>query len=101
VLDVTGVGSLLISDRAVLAARAATLVDLGRMSEALDLSAAALLARGEDAWSGIDVLRVRGDVLSAAGLDLEARRVWSEALTQVDAMGIEALRAPLEQRLAG
>jgi class 3 adenylate cyclase/tetratricopeptide (TPR) repeat protein len=96
-LDGPTAGGMLMSEREVLAARASALVDLGRLAEAQECSTRALTAPGEDAWSQIQALVVRGDVLAAGGDDPCA--VWHQALDCVESTGIEALRPAVADRL--
>ena len=93
-------GWMLVSERAVVSARAQALGDLGRYDEALEAAAASLLAKGEDAWSAIEARRVRGDLLARTGHRDAAVESWTEALDLVKLTGLEGLRRYLEARLA-
>jgi class 3 adenylate cyclase/tetratricopeptide (TPR) repeat protein len=70
---------MLTTEREVCAAHAWTLLDLGRVPEALAVALAGVHAAGEDLWSEISVQACLGDCWMAQGAQDQGRRAYAEA----------------------
>jgi tetratricopeptide (TPR) repeat protein len=92
---------LLFSRRQALAHRAGTLVDLGRVAEALEVAQEAVATPAEDVRSEVLALRALGTALRANGEDEEATKAIERALEVARSTGQTSEVAATERLLAG
>ncbi len=100
-LSATSGPALLFPRRQALAHRAGTLLDLGRVPEALVAAREAVATRAEDVRSEVLALRALGAALRASGDPGQAREVLGQALTAARSAGMRAEVAVTERLLVG
>ncbi|MCW2667239.1 MAG: adenylate/guanylate cyclase with repeat, partial [Frankiales bacterium] len=100
-LDNTSAPALLFPRRQALAHRAGTLLDLGRVEEALATAREAMASSSEDARSRVLALRAYGAALRAAGSGERAVEVLQEALDLARTLGQPSEVVLSERVLAG
>ncbi len=100
-LDNTSAPALLFPRRQALAHRAGTLLDLGRVDEALATAREAMASTSEDARSRVLALRAYGAALRAAGHADRAREVLQEAVEAARGLGQRSEVEISERVLAG
>jgi class 3 adenylate cyclase/tetratricopeptide (TPR) repeat protein len=99
-LAVEGGPALLFPRRQALAHRAGTLLQLGRVEEAVAAARDAVAMPGEDVRSQVLALRALGSALRAAGQEDEARVAYEQALTAATSTGQRSEIAATERALA-
>ena len=95
------VPALLFPRRQALAHRAGTLLELGRVEEALAAARQAADTAAEDVRSRVLALRALGSALRASGDEEGARAAYEEALKEATATGQRSEIAATERLLAG
>ena len=91
---------LLFPRRQALAHRAGTLLELGRIDEALAAARAAVATPGEDVRSKVLALRALGSALRAVGDEIGARTSYDEALAAATSTGQRSEIAATEALIA-